>query len=315
MADTKVVDGLITKYRPKDWGEVVGHGLALKALRGALEQGRAKTFLFTGGSGVGKTTLARIAAQAVGCAPSDVLEIDAATHTGIDAMREVSRYVTYRPLGGESKALIVDEMHALSKAAVQSLLKATEEPPAYAFWFFCTTEPARVLPTMRTRCFAVDLKPVPVRDLAALLDRVVKQEKLKTHPDILALCVEEAAGSPRQALSNLALCAEAKNEAEAAELLRSAEGSSEAVELARALVAGKGWRDLRKVLEGLKEASPESVRHVVRSYVTAVALNADGTRAADMLNVLDAFSQPFNPADGLSPLLLACGKVVFGGKD
>lgn len=305
-------EGLINKYRPATFDDVVGHVAQVKSLKNAVEKGTAQSFLFTGPSGLGKTTLARIAAHAVGCGDNDIQEIDAATNTGIEAMREVTSKLDYLPIGGGSKkAVIVDEAHRLSSAAQESLLKILEEPPAHVFWFLCTTEPTKIRPTFKTRCHHSDLKPVSTKDIFALLTEVAAEEKMKPAKGVLDLCVEEAFGSPRQALSNLSQCAVAANADEAADLLSTASRSPEAFELARKLFQGGRWVDVKDILKGFKEAGvdPESVRRVVQAYGTTVALGAKNEDSAGhALEVLDAFS---TPCYDMSALVLACGKVLL----
>jgi DNA polymerase III gamma/tau subunit len=229
-------------------------------------------------------------------------------------MRAVTANLIYKPLGeGAVKAIIVDEFQGLSKAALQSLLKILEEPPAWVWWFLCTTEPTRIPVNILTRCTRYDLKPVSVSILGDLLESIVEQEKLASIDGrIIDLCAKEANGSPRQAIANLTACSAAKNYAEAQELLRSAIESEEAVNLARALVKGAQWEEVWRIVNGLQNINPESVRHVVRAYVLRVALNAKSEAAAGRgLEILDAFSEPFNSSDGLAPLLLACGRVLL----
>lgn len=307
-------ESFITKYRPQDLDQIVGQSVVVKSLKALVKSGGSKTFLFTGPSGTGKTTLSRILARMLGCEPKDLLELDAATYTGIDDMRAVVAGLLYKPLGeGSVKAVIVDECHGLSKQSWQSLLKILEEPPAHVVWLFCTTEGAKVPANIRTRCTCYDLKPVSVDTLIALLDQIVVTEKLSVAEAIVDLCAEEAQGSPRQALSNLAVCFGAKTLKEAQELLHSAIESEEAVNLARALVQGKGWAEAQRILNGLQEVSPESIRHIVCAYVSKVVLGAKTKEVAGHgIEILDMFSEPFNPADGISPLILACGKVLLG---
>lgn len=302
---------LITKYRPKKFDSVIGQDVAVRALKSALKKGNVRSFLFTGPSGVGKTTLARLTAKEVNCAAADILEIDAATHTGIDAMRDIANTIHYSPIGGGSKAIIVDECHALSRQAIQSILKSIEEPPEWGYWMLCTTEPTKVPVTIRNRCLHLALKPVIKSTLVELLTDIAKQEgyKGKQLKAIIDLCAVEAQGSPRQALANLAACAEAKTVEDAAELMHSAFESSEAIDLARALMKGFRWKDLKPILEGLKDQNAESVRQVVRAYMTSVALKADGQTLQTALAVLEEFSEPCNPQDGITPIVLACGRL------
>ena len=306
------MQALITKYRPKSLDEVIGQASVVSSLRGAIKKKSSRAFLFVGPSGCGKTTLARILAADVGCAARDVLEIDAATHTGIDNIRLVTGGVDYRPMEGGSKIVIIDEAHALSKAAFQALLKAIEDPPSWAYWALCTTEETKLPQTVVTRCTKYSLKPVEFDDLVGLLDVVVGKESMDIDEAVIDLCAKEASGSPRQALSNLAVCAEAKDIKEAKELLRSAIESEEAINLARALVKRASWSEVQAILAGFKDISPESIRHVVRAYVTKVILGSK--READAgngLEILDAFSTPFHPSDGMSPVVLACGRIIL----
>lgn len=312
-------DTLITQFRPKTFGEVIGHPKVVKALENALEKKAARAYLLTGDAGTGKTTLARLAAAKVGCKPGDIEEIDAATNTGIDEMRAVTERLAYKPIGSEVKAVIVDECHALSRQAWQSLLKILEEPPSWVYWFLCTTEAGKVPKAVVTRCFPVNLKPVDGDVLFNWLINLIEENKLfpkmkeDTVDGIAGVCVDNAMGSPRQALSNLSLCLTATSKKEAAALMGSAADSPEAVELARALIQRQPWSKVQGLLKGMKDANPESIRHVVRAYVTAVALG--NPKAGSALEILDLFSQPFPSTDGISPVVLACGKLILGERE
>lgn len=311
-------DTLINKFRPETFDEVIGHDSIVKALKLAVSKKNVQTFLFTGPAGTGKTTLARIVASEAGCKPEDLLEIDAATNTGIEDMRAVMEGLLYQPLGGGAvKAVIVDECHALSKQAMSSLLKILEEPPSWVYWFLCTTETGKVLATIKQRTMHCDLKPVPTKVLVEHLDAIAAQENIlkkgSLRDDIVGLCADEAYGSVRQAISNLAICMGADTYEEAETLLQGAgAGPAEAIDLARALLKGEGWGTIRGIIGKLKEANPETVRHVVRAYMTTTALGAKSEASAGKaIEILDSFSTPFYSSDGISPLVLACGRVVL----
>ena len=183
-----VEEPLHIKYRPRSLQDVRGQDAVVDSLTTALKKStRPHSFIFTGPSGCGKTTLARILAEKFGCSPQNVIEIDAATNNGIDSMREVTSTLRYNGFGDTpNKAIIIDECHALSKAAWQSLLKSVEEPPAHVFFFFCTTENGKVPETINTRCQSYFLKPLRFDDLMDLLEFVVDEEALAS-----ALCAKD----------------------------------------------------------------------------------------------------------------------------
>lgn len=207
---------------------------------------------------------------------------------------------------------IVHNCHMLSKQAWNSLLKIVEEPPDYVFWFFCTTEATKVPASIKSRCASYELKPVSKLLLRDLLDEIAATEKMKLPDGLLGLCAQEANGSPRQAIANLAVCATAKTNAEAADLLQSAAESAPAFALAQALYRQAKWPELQKLLSQIGEVNPESVRHMVMGYGNKVVLGAKDERVAGVaIEVLDAFSTPFNSGDGVTPLIIACGKVAL----
>ncbi len=150
---------LAVKYRPQELSDVVGQDHMMPGLKALITKRNSHAGLFHGPSGCGKTTLARILAHGLD-AGKNITEVDAARNTGIDAMRQVADNAQYNAFGGGNRAVIVDEAHGLSKQAWNSLLKAIEEPPKHLFWFFCTTEPAKVPQVIRTRCSLFEVKLV-----------------------------------------------------------------------------------------------------------------------------------------------------------
>ena len=306
------------KYRPSNWDEVLGHKAALSSIQNALVKKSARTFLLTGGSGIGKTTIARLIAKEVGCSSSDIIEIDGATNTGIDDMRAVIERLQYKSLSGNARTVIVDECGAISKAAFQSMLKSLEEPPSDIYWVLCTTEPDRVPKNIRTRCLQYDLRPISMETILVLLETVVRKEKLSVKDEILELIIEAAEGSPRQALVFLAECAELKDAGSARSLLKTVGESKEAIDLCRMLLSvasGKGvpWSVVAKLIRAV-ESPPETTRIIVLRYMAAVVLSGSPDKSGPAADILDAFATPFLDREGNAPLARACLQVWVGAK-
>lgn len=301
-------------YRPQRLEDVVGQEATVRALSGVVRRGGSRTFLFSGPSGVGKTTLARITARMLGCVDRNVIDIDAATNTGIDAMRQVQELTRYTPIGKDKwRGLVIDEAHMLSKAAWNSLLKVTEKPPEYVAWFFCTTEIAKVPKTIRTRCASFILKPVSEAQLRELFARVAAAEKIRMEREVRDVVIREAEGSPRQMLSNMEVCADARDRKEASELLRVAQESEGVVELCQFLIRGGSWARAAGLLDKLADEGAESVRIAVCNYIGGALRRAKTDReAGHLLGVLDEFSQPYGTAER-AMLALSVGRVLFSG--
>jgi DNA polymerase-3 subunit gamma/tau len=216
---------LARKWRPRSFASLVGQEHVVKALRHALEQQRLHhAYLFTGTRGVGKTTLARILAKCLNCETGitpepcgkcsacveidggrfpDLIEIDAATNTGIDEMRALQDSAAYVPVRGRFKVFVIDEVHMLSKNAFASMLKTLEEPPAHIKFILATTDPQKVPVTVLSRCLQFNLKQMPRAAIVAHLEKILPQENIAFERDALLLIARAAAGSMRDALSLL----------------------------------------------------------------------------------------------------------------
>jgi DNA polymerase III subunit gamma/tau len=221
---------LARKYRPQSFAELIGQEAMVRTLSNAIAQGRiAHAFMLTGVRGVGKTTTARIIARALNCVgldgrggPTatpcgeclnchaiaedrhvDVIEMDAASRTGVDDIRELTEGVRYRPVSGRYKIYIIDEVHMLSKNAFNALLKTLEEPPPAVVFIFATTDIQKVPVTVLSRCQRFSLRRVPVDLLVGLYRRVAATEGVAADEEALALIARAADGSVRDGLSLL----------------------------------------------------------------------------------------------------------------
>jgi DNA polymerase-3 subunit gamma/tau len=216
---------LARKWRPQVFAAVVGQDPVTRTLQNALASGRvAHAYLFTGPRGVGKTTTARLLAKALSCtkrtgpeacgacpscldfvsgAPMDVMEIDAASNTGVDDIRTLRENVKYAPARGRFKIYIVDEVHMLSGPAFNAFLKTLEEPPAHVVFVLATTDPRKIPATVLSRCQRFDFRPISPEQLTASLTEILTKEGVRFEPGALPLLVRAAEGSLRDALSLL----------------------------------------------------------------------------------------------------------------
>ena len=216
---------LYRKYRPLDFEQVVGQEAVVRTLRNAIEADQIRqAYLFAGPRGTGKTSMARILAKALNCARGptsapdntcttctaitngsslDVIEMDAASQRGIDDIREIRERVVLQPAEGRYKVYILDEAHQLTDAAWNALLKLIEEPPPHLVFVFCTTDLAKVLPTVRSRCQTFVFHRPRLPELVALLRRVCDGEKIEAPDAALALIARASRGSFRDAVSTL----------------------------------------------------------------------------------------------------------------
>ena len=222
--DTKV---LALKYRPQNFDDLIGQDVVVETITNSIKANKVpNAYLFTGIRGVGKTTIARIVAKALNCKNEiqnncrnkcdncqaitnsnhiDVLEMDAASRTGVDDVRELIEFSRYGPTSSKYKIFIIDEVHMLSKQAFNALLKTLEEPPEYLKFIFATTEIKKIPVTVISRCQRFDLSRIKSSELFSYIKNIKDKEGVKITDEALKLIVKISEGSVRDALSLLDL--------------------------------------------------------------------------------------------------------------
>jgi DNA polymerase III gamma/tau subunit len=289
---------LYVKYRPTTFEEMVGNESAIASLQKSItKKNHSHVYLLSGPSGCGKTTVARIMAKTIlGASDICINEINSSSDRGIDTAREIIQQMRYNPTDGNVAIFILDEAHMLNKMFMNAILKALEEPPEYCYFFICTTEPSKIITTIRNRATEIKFKSLKVEELIQVIKRVCKLEKVSIDNDIIETIAEKADGSPRKSLVLLERLINS-TEKEQKEILSESmdDEDAEIIELARALLDTRNdWKAIAKILKTLKENNkldePETVRYIVLGYMSAVLLNGSMNKRA--ISALEAFSEP-----------------------
>jgi DNA polymerase-3 subunit gamma/tau len=272
---------LYQKHRPSKLQRVKGNREIKEALMSFLADRETcpHVFLFHGETGCGKTTFARIVSTMLGCetTSSDYTEINFADLRGIDTVREIINRSQFRPIESECRVWVLDECQKMTGDAQNALLKILEDTPSHVYFILCTTEPQKLLPTIRGRCSQFQVKTLNEEDMLSLLESITKREGREKLPgEVYGEIIAMAGGKPRNAIQILeqVLASPEENQLQAAR--QSGGEQKQAIDLCRALLNSKtSWKEVRVILTGLKEMEPEKVRRVVLGYASSVLLNKD----------------------------------------
>ena len=318
---------LYRKWRSQTFDEVIGQEHVTRTLLNALKLGRvAHAYLFTGPRGTGKTSTARLLAKAVNCLAEaiedrpcnhcaicvavnegrllDLIEIDAASNTGVDDIRDLRDKVGFRPGEARIKIYIIDEVHMLSKSAFNALLKTLEEPPEHVIFVLATTEPEKIPPTITSRCQRFDFKRIKLSDITQRLAYIVSQEGLQAEPEALEYIARQGGGSMRDAISLLDQLTAYGGEIITLELVRSVLGavaSQSVMELVNALVdqnVAAGLDVINRLVDD--GGDPRQFAHEIVEYLRSLMLVKLGN-GAHLLNLpeetLTVMQQQANQTD------------------
>ncbi len=198
--------GLALKYRPQSFEDIVGQSSIKQILLNQINTHKIKpAYMFIGASGVGKTTAGRIFARDINDG-ADPIELDCASNNSVDDIRNIIKETKTKPMSGKYKVFLLDEVQSLSGASNSALLKILEEPPSTNIFILCTTNPEKVLDTIRTRCQVYKFKPLSIEQIIGRLKHICIKENIQAPDDCLLIMAMKAKGSMRQAIQNLEMC-------------------------------------------------------------------------------------------------------------
>lgn len=301
---------LYQKHRPAEFVDVIGNKQLVEVLVPMVDCPATcpHSFLLHGPTGCGKTTIGRLIAKALGATGMDIKEIDSADFRGIDTVREMRKQCQYHPMQSPCQCWIIDECHKMTGDAQSALLKILEDTPPLVYFILCTTDPQKLLPTIKGRCSQFQVNPLNEREMAKLLRRVVREEGCNLEKEVYEQIIQDSLGHPRNALVILDQVLRVHPEKRLETAKQTAAQTSQAIDLCRALIGGKGWKMVADILSGLKDQDPEGIRRVVLGYCQSILLKGENDRAA---YVMEQFIEPFY--NTLFPgLVFACYSVVKG---
>jgi len=286
-------DELYKRYRPKMLMDVVGQDGAVESIQSMLKnEDVPHAILFSGPSGCGKTTLARILKDALNCSKYDFTELNSASLRGIDDVRSIQRVVERAPMKGDCRVWIIDECHRMTTDAQSAMLKTLEDPPTHAYFLLCTTEPSKLLRTIRTRCMDIKVNPLADSDIKKVISAICKKEKKKLPTNVLEKIVENSGGSARQAVVYLQQVVGLKSTSAMLEAIVPEAAQKQGIDIARAIFSGKRWSDMVKVLRNVTE-DPETIRRIVLGYARTILLSGNLDKARRAYDVIEAFGTHF----------------------
>jgi len=301
-----------TTYRPDDFSEVIGNKSVIRSLEAIFEKGKGfpHSYLLHGPSGAGKTSIARIIAKKLKCSSHDFREMDFGRERGIDVIREMSKNTFYKPLDGGTKVVLIDEAHQMTKDASNALLKILEEPPSHAYFILCTTDPQKLLTTVRNRCMEFEVNALSDKQMKILLHRVCEKEASREVKNkILKKIIDKAEGCPRHALQLLEqiISLSEKHQLKAIKAFQTQE--EKVIDLCRALLNKERWSKIAKIIKGIEGGEdPERVRLAVLGYMASVMLGSEKGNTQAII-AINNFKDNFY-SSGRSGLILSSFKSI-----
>ena len=281
---------LYTELRPKTFDEVVGNKSTIETLKKFLKKDtKPHTYLFSGGSGCGKTTLARIYAHELGADDLSIKEINVGSDTGVDNMRKIIETMRYKPVNGKPLIYILDEFHMASKSAQNAMLKPFEDTPSHVYFMLCTTDPHKIIKTIHTRCSIAEVENITEEKMFRYLFKLCRKEEYTVDKSVLRKIADVCEGSVRKALVSLEQILQIEDVEEQLDYLQYGASENETcLALCKALLVNNSTQ-CRNILKDLKTQGidTESIRYSVLGYMTSVWLNSGKKEA---IYIIDCFA-------------------------
>lgn len=301
------------RCRPKKLSEIVGNKHVVSCLQEMMKRkNKPKVYLLHGCYGSGKTTIAKIIAREVGC--KNPIVINAGNDRGIDTAREIIEITKYKSLLGSSRFIIIDEGHQCTDAFQQSLLTTLEDVPDGVYFALCTTEPQKIIKTVRNRCVELSVSALSDNEMKQLITNVVGKENLDINKEAISAIVKNSNGIPRTALLMLEKIIGIKDLKAITEILSVSDDKlqKEVIDLCRALMFGKSWSEACIIVQSILETNInnlERVRLAILGYVSSVALKDRNINVRAML-VYECFKEPFYGNANKANFIFACLYVL-----
>lgn len=307
---------LHTDYRPQTFAEMIGNENTIKVLQQKLQQkDKPHSFLFHGPSGCGKTTLARLLAHELGCEEGfGLIEINASNNRGIDTARSIIDSLPMAPLQGKCKGYLIDEAHKATSEFQNAMLKPLEDAPDHVFFFLCTTEPNKILPTVRNRCHMFEVQRLRDKQMEQLINWVLESEGAdfgKEQKEVMAEIIDVADGCPRQALIILDRIIDLPPQEMKGAVGTAITDEKQVDALCRSLLKGENWNRVSAILKAMDQNDPEKIRMKVLMYFGKVLLDNDDPRAAI---ILELFETSTYMTGGFPSIVKACYLAASAGK-
>jgi DNA polymerase-3 subunit gamma/tau len=281
-------------HRPTLFKQMVGQETAIATIKGFFEKSMVPhVILLSGPSGCGKTTIARIMQTKLQCGAGDFQEVNCADFRGIDMVRDIRNRMGLSPIGGKCRIWLIDEAHQMSSQAQNAFLKMLEDTPGHVYFFLATTDPQKLLPTIRTRCTEIAVKSLSRAALCLMMKAVLEKAgatgNLKDWTEVLDTICDYAEGSARKALVLLNSALGLKTAEEMVDAVKSTLASPKAIALAQALLSPDvSWKPVAAMVKDLEE-DPETLRWMILGYMTNVLLGGGklAPRAFDVINIFE----------------------------